>query len=134
MQHPLTLLATLGTATAALGACTPGAEVSEEPRQPVYEGIQTILLDDDLVSFTVAMKGAADGSDVEAYGRCAAAQYALDRGYGFARQVRTIVKKEGQTWYGDAVYLISATLPEGLRTIDAEVAVMDCEALGIPTV
>jgi hypothetical protein len=134
MFHPRTLLATLGTATAALGACTPGAEVSEEPRQPVYEGIQTILLDDDLVSFTVAMTGARDGSEVEAYGRCAAARYALDRGYGFARQVRTIVKKDGKTWVGDAVYLISAQLPEGLRTIDAEVAVTECEELGIPTV
>ena len=134
MAQRLSLLATLGTATAALGACTPGAEVSEEPRQPVYEGIQTILLDDDLVSFTVAMTGARDGSEVEAYGRCAAARYALDRGYGFARQVRTIVKKDGKTWVGDAVYLISAQLPEGLRTIDAEVAVTECEELGIPTV
>jgi hypothetical protein len=134
MAQRLSLLATLGTATAALGACTPGAEVAEEPRQPVYEGISTILLDDDLVSFSLAMKGAKDGSDVEAYGRCAAAQYALDRGYGFARQVRTIVKKERQVWYGDAVYLISATLPEGLRTIDAEVAVGECQELGIPTV
>ena len=134
MQHPLTFLATLGTATAALGACTPAGEVSEDRGQPVYEGIETILLDDDLVSFTVAMRGARDGSDVEAYGRCAAAQYALDQGFGFARQVRTIVKKEGRTWYGDAVYLISAQLPEGLRTVDAEVAVGECEELGIPTV
>ena len=134
MQHPLTLLATLGTATAALGACAPAGEVSEGRGQPVYEGIQTILLDDDLVSFSVAMRGAKDQSDVEAYGRCAAAQYALDRGYGFARQVRTIVRKEGGAWYGDAVYLISPGLPEGLRTIDAEVAVTECEELGIPTV
>jgi hypothetical protein len=134
MQHPLTLLATLGTATAALGACTPGPEVSEGRGQPVYEGIQTILLDTDLVSFSVAMQGAKDKADVEAYGRCAAAQYALDQGYGFARQVRTIVTKDGQTWYGDAVYLISASLPEGLRTIDAEVAVTECVELGIPTV
>lgn len=134
MQHPLTLIATLGTATAALGACAPGAEVSEGRGQPVYEGIQTILMDRDMVSFSVAMRGARGGADVEAYGRCAAAQYALDRGYGFARQVRTIVKKEGQTWYGDAVYLISPSLPEGLRTIDAEVAVTECGELGIPTV
>ena len=133
MAQRLSLLATLGTATAALGACTPAGEVSEDRGQPVYEGIETILLDDDLVSFTVAMRGARDGSDVEAYGRCAAAQYALDRGYGFARQVRTIVKKDGQTWYGDAVYLISASLPEGLRTVDAEVAVTECVELGIPT-
>jgi hypothetical protein len=134
MQHPLTLLATLGAATAALGACTPAGEVSEGRSQPVYEGIQTILLDTDLVSFSLAMRGAKDKADVEAYGRCAAAQYALDQGYGFARQVRTIVTKDGQTWYGDAVYLISASLPEGLRTIDAEVAVSECGELGIPTV
>lgn len=134
MHHPLTLLATLGTATAALGACTPAGEVSEERGQPVYEGVQTILLDDDLVSFTVAMRGARDKADVEAYGRCAAAQYALDRGYGFARQVRTIVKKDGATWVGDAVYLVSPGLPEGLRTIDAEVVAGECAELGIPTV
>ena len=73
-----------------------------------------------------------DRADVEAYGRCAAAQYALDQGFGFARQVRTIVKKDGRTWYGDAVYLISASLPEGLRTVDAEVALTDCDELGIP--
>jgi hypothetical protein len=134
MAQRLSLVATLGTATAALGACTPAGEVPEERGQvPVYEGVSTILLDDDLVSFSVAMQGAKDRSDVEAYGRCAAAQYALDQGFGFARQVRTIVTKKGQTWYGDAVYLISASLPEGLRTIDAEVAVLECGELGIPT-
>jgi hypothetical protein len=135
MAQRLSLLATLGTATAALGACAPAGEVPEERGQmPVYEGVSTILLDEGLVSLTLAMRGAKDGSDIEAYGRCAAAQYALDQGYGFARQVRTIVTKKGQTWYGDAVYLISATLPEGLRTIDAEVAVTECAELGIPTV
>jgi hypothetical protein len=129
----LSLLATLGTATAALGACAPAGEVPEERgSQAVYEGVSTILLDDDLVSFSVAMRGAADRSEVEAYGRCAAAQYALDQGFGFARQVRTIVTKKGQTWYGDAVYLISAQRPEGLRTIDAEVVATECAELGIP--
>lgn len=134
MHHPLTLIATLGTATAALGACAPAAEVSEGRGQPVYEGVQTILLDDDLVSFTVAMRGAKGGDEVEAYGRCAAAQYALDRGYGFARQVRTIVRRNGQSWVGDAVYLISPALPQGLRTIDAEMTATECAGLGIPTV
>lgn len=134
MHHPLTLIATLGTATAALGACAPAAEVSEGRGQPVYEGVQIILLDDDLVSFTVAMRGAKGRDEVEAYGRCAAAQYALDRGYGFARQVRTIVRRNGQSWVGDAVYLISPALPQGLRTIDAEVLATECAELGIPTV
>jgi hypothetical protein len=135
MAQRLSLLATLGTATAALGACAPAGEVPEERGQmPVYEGVSTILLDEGLVSFGVAMKGARDRAEVEAYGRCAAAQYALDQGFGFARQVRTIVTKKGQTWYGDAVYLVSATLPEGLRTIDAEVVAVECAELGIPTV
>ena len=134
MHHPLTLLATLGTATAALGACAPAGEVREDRGQPVYEGVSTILLDADLVSLTVAMRGIQDKADVEAYGRCAAAQYALDQGFGYARQVRTIVKKDGQTWFGDAVYLLSAGQPEGLPTIDAAGTVAECVTLGIPTV
>jgi hypothetical protein len=133
-MHPRTLLATLGTASAALGACTPAGEVTEDRgREAVYEGVQVILLDEGLVSFSVAMRGAKDEADVEAYGRCAAAQYALDKGFGFARQVRTIVTKDGQEWYGDAVYLVSSALPDGLRTVDAEVAVTECVELGIPT-
>ena len=80
------------------------------------------------------MTGARDVTDVEAYARCAAAQYALIRGFGFARHVRTNVARDGEIWRGDAVYTISAALPEGLRTIDAEVVVRDCGAQGIPTV
>lgn len=134
MIHSRALIATLGTATAALGACTPGAEVTEDRgRDAVHEGVQVIRLDEGLVSFSVAMRGASDEADVEAYGRCAAAQYALDQGFGFARHVRTIVTKDGQDRFGDAVYLISSTLPEGLRSIDAEVAVGECAELGIPT-
>ena len=133
-MHPRTLLERRCTASAALGACTPAGEVTEDRgREAVYEGVQVILLDEGLVSFSVAMRGAKDEADVEAYGRCAAAQYALDKGLGFARQVRTLVTKDGQEWYGDAVYLVSSALPEGLRTVDAEVAVTECEELGIPT-
>jgi hypothetical protein len=134
LLHPIALAATLVTATAALGACTQAAEVTEGRNQPVFQGIDAILLDEDLVRFSVAMTGAQDNADVEAYGRCAAAQYTLDRGYGFARHVRTIVTRDGRNWSGDAVYLISAALPEGFRTIDAKVAAAECEDLGIPTV
>jgi hypothetical protein len=80
------------------------------------------------------MKGARDKADVDAYARCAAAQYALIRGYGFARHVRTNVDQTGGVWRGDAIYTISASLPAGLKTIDAEVTVRDCGAQGIPTV
>jgi hypothetical protein len=92
------------------------------------------LLDNDLVDFRVEMTGARDNKDVDAYAACAAAQYALIRGFGFARHLRTNVEKQGGVWRGDAVYTISAALPMGLKTIDAEVTVRDCGAQGIPTV
>ncbi|WP_434612490.1 hypothetical protein [Tabrizicola sp. M-4] len=128
-------IARAGVAAAALSACAPAADVSSMGNfDPSYQGIETILLDGDLVNFRVAMTGARDNADVEAYARCAAAQYALIRGAGFARHVRTNVAKRGETWRGDAVYTISAALPKGFRTIDAEVTVRDCGSLGIPTV
>ena len=133
-MHPVTLAASITTATAALGGCTQSAEVTEERDRIAYQGVQTILLADEMVSFGLSLSGARDEADVEAYGRCAAAQYALDRGYGFVRHVRTIVKQDGRSWFGDAVYLISEARPEGLRTIEAEEAVAECGALGIPTV
>jgi hypothetical protein len=116
---------------------TPGAQpdVSAEPVLPVeYLGVETRKLDDTLVSFLVRMKGAQGNDDVAAYGKCAAAQYALIRGYGFARHVRTNVQERGGIWAADAVYTISASLPDGLAPLDAEIVVEDCAANGIPTV
>jgi hypothetical protein len=119
---------------AMLAACAVEEPVAQGDFSPAYGGIETILLDGDLVSFRVEMTGAQSAADVEDYGRCAAAQYALIRGAGFARHVRTSVDETGGIWRGDAVYTISAALPLGLRTIDAEVAVRDCAARGIPTI
>ena len=116
------------------GASSDQPDVSQQAFNPVYEGVETRLLDGDLVNFAVTMRGARDGTDVERYAECAAAQYTLIRGYGFARHVRTVVDETAGTWHGDAVYTISPALPEGLRTIDAEVTVADCGASGIPTV
>ena len=125
----------LALAIANLTGCAPSATTTADlPFVPEYLGIETILLDDDLVNFRVAMTGARDNEDVAAYARCAAAQYALIRGYGFARHVRTNVAIEGGIWRGDAVYTISPALPAGLRTIDAEVTVQNCAAEGIPAV
>ena len=122
-------------AAAGLSACAPApAPDAEAAFAPDYKGIETILLDGDLVNFRVAMTGARGDGDVDAYARCAAAQYALIRGFGFARHVRTTVAQTGEIWRGDAVYTISAALPRGLKTIDAEVTVRDCGAQGIPTV
>ena len=132
MRHVVTLAA-LTTASAVMSGCSDQA-IAQGDFSPDYLGIETILLDGDLVDFRVAMRGARDGADVESYARCAAAQYALIRGFGFARHVRTNLAESGGTWRADAVYTISAALPEGFRTIDAEVTVRDCGEQGIPTV
>ena len=110
-----------------------GDEVSRDVA-PVYQGIDTRLLDGDLVNFHVAMAGAGSVEDVDQYAECAAAQYTLIRGYGFARHVRTNVVEEGGIWRGDAVYTISPALPRGLKTIDAEVVAAHCAENGIPMV
>ena len=132
--HILIAAATL----AVLSACTPqpGTDVTREgvAFKPKYAGVDTRLLEGDLVNFHVAMAGARDENDVHAYAECAAAQYALIRGFGFARHVRTTTDNQGDLWTGDAVYTISAALPRGLKTIDAEVIVANCEDNSIPTV
>jgi hypothetical protein len=135
MRHAALSALMLMAAPAGLSACAASGDVAGQGSfAPAYQGIQTVLLEDDLVSFRVAMQGARGVEDVEAYARCAAAQYALIRGAGFARHVRTNVAMDGNTWRGDGVYLISAALPRGFRTIDAEVVVRDCGELAIPTV
>lgn len=117
-----------------LAACAAPELATQGSFAPVYQGVETRLLDGDLVNFQVAMQGARDQDDVENYAECAAAQYTLIRGYGFARHVRTVFDERGGVWSADAVYTISASLPRGSRTIDAEVTVADCAASGIPTV
>jgi hypothetical protein len=99
-----------------------------------YAGVDTRLLDGDLVNFDVRVENPESREQVARYAECAAAQYALIRGYGFARHVRTQIEQDGRLWTGDAVYTISPALPDGLRTIDAEVVVAECARNGIPTV
>ena len=116
-----------------LTACEPQVPVAED-FIPDYKGVETQLLDGDLVQFNVAMTKALSAQDVSDYAECAAAQYTLIRGYGFARHVRTNVSEEGGIWRADAVYTISPSLPKGLKTIDAEVTAFQCAERGIPTV
>lgn len=130
-------IAALTLATAGLSACAmqdEGVARDDLAFDPTYQSVRTDLLDGDLVNFHVEMLGARNGADVHAYAECAAAQYALIRGYGFARHVRTTIETQGDAWSGDAVYTISAALPRGLKTIDAEVVVSNCAENRIPTV
>ena len=120
----------------ALAGCAPSSEPvarADMAMGPSYLGIETQLLDGDLVEFDVAMTGARTGDAVIAYAECAAARYALIRGYGFARHVRTTVDLKAERWLGEAVYVISDALPESTKTIDAEVTVASCHESGIPT-
>ena len=120
-------------AALALAACEPAVPVASD-FIPEYKGVETALLEGDLVQFNVAMTNAQSNRDVADYAECAAAQYTLIRGYGFARHVRTNVSQEGGIWRGDAVYTISPSLPRGIKTIDAEVVAAACAERGIPTV
>lgn len=116
-----------------LAACeATGPEVSRTG--PVYDGVETRLLEGDLVQFKVKMTNPITPQDVQAYSECAAAQYTLIRGFGFARHLRTNVYQEGGAWMADAVYTISPALPRGARTIDAEVVAANCAENGIPMV
>ena len=125
-------------ALAGLVACAPTPQVDDamavQNWSPEYGAIRTRLLAGGLVSMNVRMKNARVDGDVIAYNDCAAAQYALIRGYGFARHVRTNVVEEAGLWRADAVYTISPALPRGQSTIDAEVTVANCAETGIPTV
>ncbi|MEL6571470.1 MAG: hypothetical protein AAFQ64_07425 [Pseudomonadota bacterium] len=101
---------------------------------PDYRGIETRLLDGDLVNFRVAMTSNRSVQDVTSYARCAAAQYTLIRGYNFLRHVRTATDQAEGLITADAIYTISPAIPAGTTTIDAEVTVADCGRTGIPTV
>lgn len=122
----------LPLAVVALAGCDGATPADAAGRD--YLGIETRLLDGDLVNFHVEMRGGAGADEVTRYAECAAAQYTLIRGYGFARHVRTVTDERAGIWSADAVYTISPALPRGLRTLDAEVVVADCRQSGIPTV
>jgi hypothetical protein len=134
LSYAAPLRATMIAACGGLMACTAPPPTTQGDFNPVYNEIETRLLDGDLVNIIVSMTGARTNGDVENYARCGAAQYALIRGYGFARHVRTNVTIEGGISRADAVYTISSALPDGLRTIDAEVTVQNCASERIPTV
>ena len=118
-----------------LAACASAdAEVTRAITGPVYTGVETRLLQDDLVNFRVNVANAS-ADDATRYADCAAAQYTLIRGYGFARHIRTqITPAADGSLTADAVYTISPALPRGPQTIDAEVVAASCGALGIPMV
>lgn len=120
----------MALATSMFAGCAAQPPASSGPQ---YDGYTSLIIDDGLINFLVTMRGVEAREQITDYAECIAAGYALERGNGFARHVRTNVSKEAGIWRADAVYTISPTLPQGLRTIDAEVAVQNCAADAIPT-
>ncbi|MGR3486106.1 MAG: hypothetical protein ACU0BF_12225 [Paracoccaceae bacterium] len=114
-------------------ATEPAPLPADAPPDAVYAPVVTRMLDDTLVAFDLLVSGARGEGDVIRFADCVAAQYALIRGYGFARHLRTTAGQEGGEWRADAVYTVSPAFPGGMRTLDAEVVVADCKAAGIPT-
>ena len=104
------------------------------PPASAYLGVTTRRMDSDLVNIQVRMRGGRSGEAAETYARCAAAQYALIRGFGFARHVRTNLMKDGGIWTADAVYTISPGFPAGTVSLNAGDVVAECKRDGIPTV
>lgn len=121
---------------AACGPLSDGGEMRADRADgaPEYRVIETRFWGEDLLNIVVEMTGAEAQGDVALYARCAAAQFALIRGYSFARHVRTSTVEEAGVWRADAVYTISPALPAGAATLDAEVTVANCTEQGIPTV
>ena len=115
-----------------MAACQTTAPTTQEPVR--YWGVQTRLLDNDLVQFHVTLSGTQSAEQVVRYAKCAAAQYTLIRGFGFARHVRTRIGRQADRLSADAVYTISRSPPQGTKTIEAEVVVDACARDKIPMV
>lgn len=109
--------------------------VPEPPKEDIaYLGIETRMIDPELVEMRAALKGSATDEAITAYLRCAVAQYALIRGMDTARQIRTVVSERYGKWTGEAVYMIGRGHPRGFERVEAQAMVGECAAKGIPTV
>jgi len=132
MTYVFALLVTLSL----LVACAPqGQEISKAPTGAMeYINVDTRLMKPELVNMVVTMRNPRTPTDVLAYVECAAAQYTLIRGFGFAGRVQVNVSEDKGIWAGNAIYTLSNAHPGGRHTIDAEVTVEDCTAHNIPMV
>jgi hypothetical protein len=99
-----------------------------------YLNVDTRLMKPDLVNMVVTMRNPRTPTDVLAYVECAAAQYTLIRGFGFAGRIQINVTEDKGIWAGNAIYTLSNAHPGGRHTIDAEVTVENCIAHNIPMV
>jgi hypothetical protein len=135
MTYAFALLTSLGL----LAGCAVPADQTVTQGQNTtadseYIMVDTRLMKPELVNMVVTMRNPRTPTDVLAYVECAAAQYTLIRGFGFAGRVQANVSEENGIWTGNAIYTLSNAHPGGRNVIDAEVTVEDCTAYNIPMV
>jgi hypothetical protein len=112
-----------------------GQDVSKRPVGAVeYIKVDTRLMKPELVNMVVNMRNPRSTQDVLDYTECAAAQYTLIRGFGFAGRVKYDVSEDKGVWAGNAIYTLSNAHPGGRYVIDAEVTAENCAAQNIPMV
>jgi len=63
-----------------------------------------------------------------------AAQNASIQSDNFVLQGRPNIKKGGNVWTGDAIYVMSAAIARGRKTMSSKVTVETCQENRIPTV
>ena len=109
-------------------------EIAVEQVSPDDRGIETMQFADDLMNSRVELTNALSLTDDEDYARHAAEDYALIRGWGFARHIRSGVEQDKNIWTADAYYTISGGLPREIKTIKAGAVALAFAEHGIPTV
>jgi len=139
VTFPFLKTSSIGLALGLVSACAPeGEKVSKTPTTTAdveYIKVDTRLMSPELVNMVVTLRNPRTPTDVVAYVECAAAQYTLIRGFGFAGRVKLDVAEEKNgVWAGNAIYTLSNAHPGGRHTIDAEVTVEDCNSNNVPTV
>lgn len=125
--------ALVAPASLCLLGCMAETDHDASPQERVYGRNDILIIDADVVGIYAEMQGAADRGEAAGYAQCLAVGYAIGKGYGFVRHIRTNIQEEAGIWRADALYSISAGVPDGIARIDAEVTAADCTERSIPT-
>ena len=110
------------------------AERHSSDLQIEYVSATSELIEDGMVRIRVVVRNAKQGSEVLYFANCAAARYAINRGFSFVRHVTSTLDYNLESKSAEAVYFVSAALPVGFKKLDAEVVAVNCAENGIPMV
>ncbi|MCO6362675.1 hypothetical protein GBO37_08365 [Paracoccus sp. 08] len=117
----------------ALPVLAEGTEIAPES----FIAVQVVPLNRgagaDLVEVTANLQQGVDADIAFSYATCALAGWARDNGNPYGRHVRTLqAERNGKLLIGSA-FLLSDSKPMGLRVMETEETLRECDARGIPT-